>query len=191
MRFIAPIAIVALLALAGCDKSGGDSVSMKNASLDDVAKTQKAKIQPGEWEVTVEMVDQKITGGPANMPTPPKMPPQTMKTCITPEQVNRPEGMFSGGMGELKKNCTYDSFQMSDGKIDAKMHCTMPNGMKIEATNSGTFSATELTSDSNSTVTGLPGGMSSSSHTKMSAKRVGECTAGADQPPAAAGNAAG
>jgi len=191
MRSIAPITIVALLALAACNKQGGDSVSMKNASLDEVAKTQSAKIQPGEWEVTVEMVDQKVTGGPANMPAAPKLPPQTMKTCITPEQVNRPESMFSGGMGDMKQNCTYDSFSMDGGKIDAKMHCRMPNGMKIEATNSGTFSATELSSDSNSTVTGLPGGMSSSSHTRMTAKRVGECTAGAGQPPAGAGNAAG
>ncbi|MDH7640950.1 DUF3617 domain-containing protein [Sphingomonas oryzagri] len=189
MRSIAPITIVALLALAACNKPGSDSVSMKNASLEDVAKTQKAKIQPGEWEVTVEMVDQKITGGPANMPTPPRLPPQTMKTCITPEQVNRPEGMFSGGMDGLKKNCTYDSFSMADGKIDAKMHCAMPSGMKIEATNTGTFSPTEISSDSNSTVTGLPGGMTSSSHTRMSAKRVGECAAGAA--PAAVSNAAG
>ncbi|WP_454884785.1 DUF3617 domain-containing protein [Sphingomonas oryzagri] len=177
MRSTASIAIVALLALVACNKQSGDSVSMKNASLEDVAKTQKAKIQPGEWEVTVEMVDQKITGGPSGMPVPPKMPPQTMKTCITPDQVNRPEGMFSGGMDGLKKNCTYDSFAMVDGKIDANMHCNMPNGMKIQAVNSGTFSATELSSDSTSTLTGLPGGMSSSSHTRMTAKRVGKCPA--------------
>jgi hypothetical protein len=189
MRSIAPITIVALMALAACNK-GGDSVSMKNASIEDVVKTQKAKIQPGEWEVTVDMVDQKVTGGPPGMPAMPKSPPVVTKTCITPEQVNRPEGMFSGGMDSLKKNCTYDSFSMADGKIDAKMHCTMPNGMKIEATNSGTFSATELSSDSVSSVSGLPGGMSSSSHTRMTAKRVGECTPGADQPPAVA-NAAG
>lgn len=192
MRSIAPITIVALMALAACSKQSGDSVSMKNASLEDVAKTQKAKIQPGEWEVTMEMIDQKVTGGPPGMPAMPKSPPITTKTCITPEQVNRPEGMFSGGMDSLKKDCTYDSFSMVDGKIDAKMHCQMPNGIKIEATNSGTFSATALSSESNSTVTGLPGGMSSSSHTRMTAKRIGECTAGADQLPAAGNaNAAG
>jgi len=130
----------------------------EDASLEDVAKTQKAKIQPGEWQVTMEMIDQKVTGGPPGMPAMPKSPPVTTKTCITPEQVNRPEGMFSGGMDSLKKNCTYDSFSMADGKIDAKMHCQMPDGMKIEATNSGTFSATELSSDSTSSVTGLPVG---------------------------------
>ena len=188
MRSIAPITIVALLALTACGKQG-NSASLKNVSIDEVAKTQSAKIQPGEWQVTVEMIDQKVTGGPANMPAPPKLPPQTMKTCITPEQVNRPEGMFSGGMEGLKKNCTYDSFSMADGKIDAKMHCTMPDGMKIVATNSGTFTATGLSSDSTSAVTGLPGGMSSSSHTRMTAKRVGECPAGA--PAGAVSNAAG
>lgn len=190
MRSIAPITIVALLALAACGKQGGDSVSLKNASIDDVARTQKAKIQPGEWQMTVEMIDQKVTGGPPGMPAMPKSPPVVTKTCITPEQVNRPEGMFSGGMGDLKKDCTYDSFSMADGKIDAKMHCQMPNGMKIEATNSGTFSATELSSDSSSTVTGLPGGMTSSSHTKLTAKRIGECATETEQPPVAE-NAAG
>jgi hypothetical protein len=190
MRSIAPITVVALLALAACNKQDGGSVSMKNASLEDVAKTQKGKIQPGEWEVTIQTIDQKISGGPPGMPAMPKSPPITTKTCITPEQVNRPEGMFSGGTERLKKDCIYDSFSMADGKIEAKMHCQMPNGMKIEATNSGTFSETELSSDSTSSVTGLPGGMSSSSHTKMSGKRVGECAAGADRPPAT-GNAAG
>lgn len=189
MRFTKPTAVAAMLMLAACGKHG-DSVSMTNASVDEVAKTQKAKIQPGEWEVTMEMVSQETKGGPAGMPTPPKMPPMTTKACITPEQVNKPEGMFSGGMEQMKKNCTYDHFTMSDGRIDAKMHCDMGQGMKLVSATTGTFSGTEITSDSNSTVSGLPGGMSTTSHAKMTAKRVGECTT----PPAQAatvGNKAG
>jgi hypothetical protein len=173
MRLTKPITITALLMLAACGKSG-DSVSMKNASIDDVAKAQTTKIQPGEWEMTMEMVSQEAKGGPPNMPTPPKMPPMTNKICITKEQVDNPKGLFGGGMDQMKKDCTYDSFEMSGGKIDAKMHCTM-GGIKVEATNSGTFSSTEISSDSISTVTGLPGGMSTTSHMKMSGKRFGEC----------------
>jgi hypothetical protein len=188
MQFKAPMAIATVLMLAACGK-GGDSVSMKNASIDEVAKTQTAKIQPGEWEMTMEMVSEETKGGPPNMPAPPKMPPMTNKICITKEQVDNPKGLFGGGMDQMKKDCTYDSFEMNDGKIDSKMHCTM-GAIKVVATNTGTFSGTEISSDTTSTVTGLPGGMSTTSHMKMSGKRLGECQPSDIRMPATGGNGA-
>ena len=181
MRSIAPAATVAALVLLGaCGKHDGNAVSMTNASVDtvaNVAKAQQIKLQPGQWDMTVEMVSQEIKGAPAGMPAQPKMPPVSTKICLTKEQVEKPENMFANGQADFKKNCVFDKFDMSDGKISTQMHCTMPNGMKVEGTNSGTFSATEMASESTATVSGMPGGMSSTTRTKMSARRTGECSA--------------
>ena len=72
MRSIAPAATVAALVLLGaCGKHDGNAVSMTNASVDtvaNVAKAQQIKLQPGQWDMTVEMVSQEIKGAPAGMP---------------------------------------------------------------------------------------------------------------------------
>lgn len=179
MRFAKPTILAACALLSACGKQGtGDGVSMTNASVSDVARTQVAKLQPGEWRIRVEQVSSATTGGPSNLPAPPKAPPGDFKICLTPEQVDRPEGMFSPGMAQMKNSCTYDRFSMAGGKIDAKMHCAMPGGMKVEGTNSGTFTATTITSDSNTKVTGLPGGMTNTSHIRMEGTRLGDCKPG-------------
>jgi hypothetical protein len=181
MRLGKPITITALLMLAACGKSG-DSVSLKNASIDQVAATQKAaaKIQPGQWEMTVEMVKMDTAGGPSGMPTMPKMPPSTIKTCITQEQVDKPQGLFGGdkGMDQFKKNCTYDKFDMSGGHVSAHMHCDLGKDAKVTADTTGTFSSTEITSESTSTVSGMLPGMTQTTTMKMTGHRTGECQPG-------------
>ncbi len=106
----------------------------------------------------------------------PKVPPSTTKVCLTAEQINNPSSIF-GSASPMQKNCVYDTFNMKDGKIDAKMHCAMGD-IKIEGTSTGTFSATEMASESHSTVSGLPGGMSMKTHMKLDGKRLGECQPG-------------
>lgn len=187
MRSTMLTAVCACMLLAACGKSD-DSVSMNDASVEDVAKVQAAKLEPGQWEMRIEQISSETSGGSSNMPQMPKVPATSMKVCLTPEQVNNPQSIL-GNAGPMQKNCVYDSFTMNDGKIDAKMHCTMGD-IKVEGTNSGTFSATAITSESHTTVSGLPGGMTTKSHMKMEGKRLGECQpgdlkAGADKAPAA------
>jgi len=175
MRSMMLVPLATCMALAACGK-GGESVSMTNASMEQVAEVQTAKLQPGQWEMRMEQISSETTGGSGNLPTMPKMPPSTTKICLTEAQVNDPKSIF-GGAPQMQKNCVYDSFTMKDGKIDAKLHCTMGQ-IKVEGTNTGTFSATEFTSDSQSTVTGLPGGITTKTHLKMNGKRLGECQPG-------------
>ncbi len=175
MRSTMLVPLAACVLLAACGK-GEDSVSMTNASLEDVAKAQTAKLQPGQWEMRIEQVSSETSGGSGNLPQMPKVPASSTKVCLTEEQVNNPQGIL-GGASPMQKNCVYDSFTMAGGKIDAKMRCTMGD-IKVEGTNSGTFSATEIASESHTTVTGLPGGMTSKSQLKMNGKRLGECQPG-------------
>ncbi|MDF0488334.1 DUF3617 domain-containing protein [Sphingomonas sp. H39-1-10] len=175
MRSMMLVSLAACMALGACGK-GGESVSMTNASMDQVAKVQAAKLQPGQWEMRMEQISSETTGGSGNLPAMPKMPPSTTKVCLTEAQVNDPKAVF-GGAPQMQKNCVYDSFTMRGGKIDAKLHCDMGN-IKVEGTNTGTFTETAFTSESHSTVSGLPGGMTTKSHMKMDAKRLGECQPG-------------
>lgn len=179
MRLTMPATVAVCVLLAACGKGGdknGDNVAMSNASVADVAKVQAAKLQPGQWEMRIEQVSSETSGGSGNMPQMPKVPPSTAKVCLTAEQTNDPTSLF-GSASPMQKNCVYDSFSMKDGKIDAKMHCTMGD-IKVAGTSTGTFSATEMASESHSEITGLPGGMSMKTHMKMDGKRLGECQPG-------------
>lgn len=181
VRYASSLGLLAALALAGCDK--GPSVKMTNASVDQVMNQQAAavKMKPGEWEVTAEVADMKMTGAPAGMPQPQQTKVVT-KNCLTPEQVEKPTAMFGQGMQQFKNSCVYDTFEMKGGKLEAKMHCDTPGGQKVTANTEGSFSETSMSSETESTVSGLPNGMTMSSKTKISGKRLGECKA-----PASAG----
>lgn len=172
------VACLTILALAGCKKQ--PEVKMTNASVDQVMNQQAAavKMKPGEWEVTAEMVDNKITGAPAGMPAMPQQAKVVTKNCLTAAQAEKPTAMFGQGMEQFKNSCTYDSFQMSGGKIDATMHCDLPQGQKVTATTHGTFTDTSMSSESESEVTGMPNGMSVSTKMKVTGRRIGECSAG-------------
>lgn len=183
MRSTTPAVLGATLLLAACGK-GGDNLSLHNASVDQVAATQAVdKLQPGEWEVTAEVVKQETTGGSSALGQPPKLPPSTAKICITPEQASRPEAMFaSKGFDQFRKSCVYDRFDMAGGKMSADMHCDLgAGGPKVKTSTSGTFSASDMTTEGNTEVS-MPGGMTMKTETKMTAHRVGECQPGDAQP---------
>lgn len=179
MRVAMPIACLAVLALAGCKQQ--PSVKMTNASVDQVMKTQASavKMKPGQWEVAAEMLDMKMTGAPAGAPPLPQQAKVTSKVCLTAAQVEKPTAMLGQGMEQLKNSCTYDTFEMKGGRIDAAMHCNMPQGQTVSATTHGTFSETAMSTESESKVGGLPNGMGVTTRMKMEAHRLGDCPAGA------------
>ena len=57
-------------------------------------------------------------------------------TCLTPEQVNRPNAGFFGAQ---QSGCTYQHFTMAGGNLDAEMTCNR-NGMQMHMTMQGTYS---------------------------------------------------
>jgi Tfp pilus assembly protein PilX len=179
MRIVTSLACLTLVAVAGCKQQ--PSVKMTNATLDQVANQQAAtvKMKPGEWEITAETLDMKMTGAPAGMPPMPQQTKVTTKICLTQDQVDKPTAMFGQGMEQFKKSCVYDNFEMKGGKVNATMHCDLPQGQKVTATTHGTFSDTSMSTESESKVSGMPNGMGVSTKMKMTGNRVGECTSAA------------
>lgn len=174
MRLSFALPLVAALALTACNQGG--SVSAENESAESVAKKVAAsniKPLPGRWESTVKLEKMDMEG----------MPPQAKEamakqmgaghkfsSCLTPEQVNQPDGGFFAGGGE---GCTYKHFKMAGGRIDAEMTCGQDSYKQTMAM-AGTYSesAYDIKVDSQGEV--QPGkGMKMA--LAVSSRRTGDC----------------
>ncbi len=94
------------------------------------------------------------------------------ESCLTPEEAKRPrEDFFAGD----NKNCRYDHFTMSGGRIDAEMNCS-ERGAAQTMVMQGTYGPDEyqlkmsMKADDGA---GPAGGMTMTMH--VDAKRLGEC----------------
>src|SRR6476619_5398418 len=122
-------ALACALPLAVCNK--GPEINEKNASVAEVAQKVReaagtqSMIDPGRWETKVNLLDVDIPGMPPQMATQmkqtmSKMQEHNFASCLTEEDVRRPKEDFFAGNS---KDCRYDHFTMSGGKIDAKLRC--------------------------------------------------------------------
>jgi len=172
------------VALTACNK--GPEVDVKNASVGEVAeKVREAAgdgnlISPGRWETKVSVLNVDMPG----------MPPQfaarmkesigkvqggSIATCLTEADVKKPKEDFFAGRA---KNCRYEHFTMSGGKIDAAMTCTNPGAGGAETTMAmtvvGSYSSDSYEADMTMDASGGPrGGMKMKSHNES--HRVGDC----------------
>lgn len=175
------VLIAGLAALAACNK--GPDIDVKNASIGEVAEQARAAaansrtVEPGRWETKVTMLEAEM----------PNLPPQyaarikesmakaqgnTMATCVTAADLKKP---MPGFLAAQSKNCRFDHYTMSGGKIDAKMTCTVPNGGSMSVATAGTYSPDSYEATSVMTMSGGPMG-EQTSKTRIEAHRVGECT---------------
>lgn len=169
------------LPLAACNK--GPDINVKNASVGEVAEKVRAAaaneslIEPGRWESKVTLLDMEIPGMPPQMAgrmkeTMAKVQGGTIETCLTEADVKRPKEDFFAGRS---KNCRYDHFTMSDGKIDAAMSCSAEEGGSMTMTMNGTYSSDQYEATMAMDMAGgHEGGMKMKSHTVS--HRVGQCT---------------
>lgn len=177
MRLTAQLAAAALsiLALGACNQT--KKVEAKNESVASVAdKVAKSDIrfEPGRWESQMKLVKMDIPGMP---PEAAKAMQQmmgqgrTFASCLTPEEAAKPGGKF---FGSESKTCTYDTFTMGGGRIDAKMSCKSGEGVQA-LTLAGTY--TPQTYDMTVSVKGKgPAGKDVDMQMALAAKRTGECT---------------
>ena len=173
--------IVAAGTLAACNKA--PEVHEKDASVAEVAKkvreasADQSFVRPGLWQskVTIEQLEM------------PGMPPEAaermkammaqnqahdFKTCLTPEDVNKPkEDFFAGKNNE----CRYDHFTMGGGKIDAAMRCGGKDGTNVMQM-AGTYSPDSYNMQTSMKIRSgeAEGGMAMSM--RIEAQRIGECT---------------
>ena len=167
------VVIACLLPLAACNK--GPQINEKNASVEEVAnKVQAAAggqgfVDPGKWDTKVSVLDVDIPGMPAEMAA-----QMNFTSCLTEEDVKRPKEDFFAGSN---KDCRYDHFTMSGGKIDAALRCEgKPEGGAMNMTINGTYSRDSYEATMAMDVAGgREGGMKIRSHSES--HRVGQCSA--------------
>ena len=168
---------LAALALAGCgsgaDADGDGRITNQEAA---VATKDATLPEPGLYKITVDIEEMTIPG------MPPEMAAQMKKTqaanmsienCLTEaDRANMVKQMAPQG-----DQCTYDKYDLSGGKIDAKMTCKTPDGGTAVTTMAGTVSSTGVDMVMENTQTG--GAAQSGTHMKMHLKntRIGECKA--------------
>jgi hypothetical protein len=156
------IASLGAVLLAGCsgggnaDADGNGEVSIREAAKK--AEAEGLKPEPGQYKATITMTGMEIPGMPPEMKGHGAGLTTTSEYCLTAEEVDKgfEEMMKRGQNGE----CSYESFSLKGGKMDAVMVCQTPEGT-ARMTMDGTVTPT--TSDFNATM-------------KMQVSQVGEGT---------------
>jgi hypothetical protein len=177
------VAVFALCLLAGC---GSRSANQQAANQEQSANGQVGAepravasaegegltIQPGEWEITMEMQATQASGAPAGMRMP-QIPPSTMRSCVTPEQVARANASFLNGGGHAGMDCDYSHVSVSGGRIQGTSTCSR-EGMQATVVMDGSFTPTsyDIRQQMQSTMHGRT--MASTNH--LVGRRIGECT---------------
>ena len=163
------------LALAGCKSE--PSVSLTNASPEEVAKQASAagvvsQIRPGQWETRVELVEFDMPG------MAPEMKAEAMKKsreasahsyCVSEADAKKPGGLFTG---KDDGKCTYSKFEMSGGKLDMTLSCPgRTGGMTMHV--AGTFDAEAVTATSEMETSGA---FAMKMKANVHSRRTGACT---------------
>lgn len=164
----------AALALAACgssaNKSGGDGSAAATGG-----GGAGVSLQPGEWEMKMEVVDVKAEGLPAGMADGmKKSASSTSKTCMTPEEAKGPKGDIFAG--DKSGNCKSEGFKWAGGRIEGKTTCPGQGGTgQIVMAMNGTYSPQkiDMTMKTQTDLMGKPMTM----EMRVSGHRVGECTA--------------
>jgi hypothetical protein len=176
------VAAIATLLLAGCGQSG-QQAGTNGAGNDQSASAQATgatggsggiTIQPGEWEITMEMQAAQVSGLPAGMQMP-HIPPTTTRSCVTPEQVSRANTAFLGGASTHPGiDCDYSHVTIAGGRIQGTSTCSRA-GMQVSVTMDGSFTPTSY--DVHQQMHSTMRGRTSESTNHLVGRRVGECTA--------------
>lgn len=183
----------AVLALAACGSSGGDKggESGANGSAGAVeggggsapaaagrpsgGSSPGVSLQPGEWEMKMELVDVKVEGLPEGVADGMKSQAGGIsRTCMTPEEAKAPKGdMFAG---DQAGNCKSEGFKWEGGRIQGKMTCAGQGGTgQTVMTMDGRYSPQSIDMTTKSETEMMGKGMTM--EMRISGKRVGECTA--------------
>lgn len=187
LAVVAGLSVV--LALSACgskEEAGGDAATTSEEggpkSIDEL-QAEAAKLErpePGKYKQTVEILQMEIPGLPKQAQDQmAAMQPKTQvsEICLT---ANDAEEGFKDMFKDLGKGgeCTYDKFDVSGGKLDARMTCNIPGqGRAVMLVNGA---ATTTGSDVTVSME-MSGGSSPMGNMKMkmhmTSERVGDCTA--------------
>jgi hypothetical protein len=172
---------VAALAISACSNKGADAdgdgkISDAEAKVEMSAGGAMA-MKPGLWEVKIGFDKIDAPGIPANLQG--KMKEQmgkgmTQQSCLTKEQVEKPDGDFFGAPAEA--NCTFDELSRSADGMKVAMTCKPGGNMVVKSKMDGKFAAETYMMSIEQSTEGTPMGAVKMIG-KIEGKRVGDCPA--------------
>ena len=173
------ISTFALAACGGGEKAGDGAANDSAAVGSSEAASSEMKLEPGQWEVTVETLGMEAPGMPPEAAAAMGGQKVTASNCLTAQEAERPSAdLFTG---QEKSNCTSNGFSTAGGRIKGSMTCTggddMPGTATIEM--SGTYGPQSY--DISQTMTSRSEGAEVRIKSRMTGRRVGECKPGADE----------
>ena len=177
MRLPLAVPLIALLALAACNKGGAPSQS----GASDPAANAKAAVamsemhlQPGLYASKVEVIQFDMPGMPPAMlgTMKQRMADKPMTYCLTTADAAKGADAMKERMS--KGQCHFDKFDAAGGTIDASMSCQMGSG-SLKVITKGTYTDTGTVTQGTADMTG-PGGKGMHMATKTTTTRVGDCT---------------
>ena len=168
------------VSIAACNRA--PDVDLKNASVEEVANKVAAAgssdqfLNPGKWQTKVTVEDVSIPGMPPSQQAEMKrmfgQQNVVVDQCLTPEEARRPGGKFF--TGKDAKDCRYDTFKMSGGKMEAVMQCQGQGSGAMTLKVSGNYTPDNSTTRSEMTVSS--GGQGSMTiKALVEGRRIGEC----------------
>ena len=177
-RIIMAAAGAALIAgcSGGADGTAADADGNGNVSLKEAAKKAEAeglKPQAGQYKAVITMTGIEIPGMPPEMKGHGAGMVTTTEYCLTQAEVDKgfEEMMKRGQNGE----CSYESFNLAGGKMDAVMVCKSPEG-DARMTMNGTVTPT--TSDFTATMAmKFPDATEGKMTFNAKHERIGDCPA--------------
>ncbi len=176
-RLIALSALVLPLAGCGEEPASDEIASGENISMEEAAQRAKAsgvKPQPGEYSVTMDVLEVNMPGAPEGMADmmSKMMGGQSHKYCLTQEDVDK--GFENMAKQSQDGDCTFQRFDVNGGDFDGKMTCSHQGQGTMTMTMKG--KGTPTSSEMDMTMEGDFTGMGQST-IRMKAKheRIGDC----------------
>jgi hypothetical protein len=169
-----------LLALAGCGgseptQSGNAAAAETEAAGADGGGGAEVRLQPGQWEMKVEVKNAGLPNMPAGVADAMKTVSTTTTACLSEEDAAKP-AIFSGKTDE---SCKSEGFEYQGGRVSGTITCGGADGDgKMTIRTEGTFSPTGFQTTSRSEIEGP--GMKMTTESSVVGRRIGECPADAD-----------
>lgn len=166
------------LALAGCEGSESNATTDSSSTGSEAAASVRSamEIKPGEWEITEEMVNIEAPNMPPDVAAAIKRnmgEKTTSRRCITPAEATGGDFVTP----DTDAHCTKQGFSFAGGQVQGTMICSTDEG-KATMSMSGRHSGTSF--DISSKVTSANEGGSVTMNSRVTGRRVGECTEASD-----------
>jgi hypothetical protein len=178
-----------LLALPGCGGSeadydrdagtntvvGGTGTGAAAAAAGGTENAAAAKgdggvwLQPGEWEMKVEVDTAGLPAMPAAVAASMKNIATTTTTCLTQEDADKPV-VFTGNTDQ---SCKSEGFTNEGGVVAGTLTCGGEGGAKVTVRTEGRFTATSFETSSRSEVGSE--GAKITTEARVVGRRLGEC----------------